>query len=193
MKRTYRFAPTCDLVRRFPALSLEMPTCAENQRSGDLQNSSPQIAYSKHRCFTGPETSTLPGGSPEARRIYRHSLGFFVLQVSIAESAILFEAQLFGGGSLVLCGRVVASLTLRTSQSHNDTHLNSPLCGYQSTIPVSTPAPTVRPPSRMAKRRPSSMATGVMRATSQLMLSPGMTISTPSGRVRIPVTSVVRK
>src|SRR2546430_29619 len=62
-----------------------------------------------------------------------------------------------------------------------------------SRILVTTPAPTVLPPSRMAKRRPSSQAIGVMSSMSRLTLSPGITISTPSGRVQTPVTSVVRK
>ena len=57
---------------------------------------------------------------------------------------------------------------------------------------VATPAPTVRPPSRMAKRRPGSMATGVMSSTSRFTLSPGMTISVPLASSADPVTSVVR-
>ena len=56
-----------------------------------------------------------------------------------------------------------------------------------------TPAPTVRPPSRIAKRRPSSIAIGLISSTVILMLSPGITISTPSGNSTAPVTSVVRK
>ena len=60
-------------------------------------------------------------------------------------------------------------------------------------ILVTRPAPTVRPPSRMANRRPSSMAIGWMSSTAISVLSPGMTISVPSGRVTTPVTSVVRK
>ena len=56
-----------------------------------------------------------------------------------------------------------------------------------------TPEPTVWPPSRIAKRRPSSMATGVISSTCISTLSPGMHISVPSGRVMMPVTSVVRK
>ena len=56
-----------------------------------------------------------------------------------------------------------------------------------------TPAPTVRPPSRIAKRRPSSIATGLIRSTTIFTLSPGITISTPSGSVTAPVMSVVRK
>ena len=59
-------------------------------------------------------------------------------------------------------------------------------------IEVTTPAPTVRPPSRMAKRNPSSHATGVISSTVIWMLSPGITISTPSGNWMLPVTSVVR-
>src|ERR671918_465175 len=62
-----------------------------------------------------------------------------------------------------------------------------------SMISVTTPEPTVRPPSRIAKRRPSSMAMGWMSSTVISMLSPGMTISVPSGRLATPVTSVVRK
>ena len=54
------------------------------------------------------------------------------------------------------------------------------------------PAPTVRPPSRIAKRCFSSKATGAMSLTSILMVSPGITISTPSGKMTSPVTSVVR-
>ena len=58
---------------------------------------------------------------------------------------------------------------------------------------VTTPAPTVLPPSRIAKRRPSSHAIGETSSTSTLMLSPGITISVPAGSVTVPVTSVVRK
>ena len=43
------------------------------------------------------------------------------------------------------------------------------------------------------KRNPSSIATGVISSPVILMLSPGITISVPSGRLSTPVTSVVRK
>src|SRR5439155_674020 len=62
-----------------------------------------------------------------------------------------------------------------------------------STTSVTTPEPTVRPPSRMAKRRPWSMAIGWISSIVICTLSPGMTISVPSGRFATPVTSVVRK
>ncbi len=56
-----------------------------------------------------------------------------------------------------------------------------------------TPAPTVRPPSRIAKRSPCSIAIGAISYTVILMLSPGITISVPLGNSISPVTSVVRK
>src|SRR5580658_1526 len=62
-----------------------------------------------------------------------------------------------------------------------------------SVIETTTPEPTVRPPSRMAKRNFSSIAIGTMSATSIVTLSPGMTISVPWGSCTMPVTSVVRK
>ena len=61
------------------------------------------------------------------------------------------------------------------------------------TMLLTTPAPTVRPPSRMAKRSPSSMAMGVINSTETVVLSPGIHISVPPGSVTTPVTSVVRK
>lgn len=60
-------------------------------------------------------------------------------------------------------------------------------------ILATTPDPTVRPPSRIAKRKPSSTAMGVIRVISICTLSPGITISTPSGNLMTPVTSVVLK
>src|SRR5262245_30341505 len=60
-------------------------------------------------------------------------------------------------------------------------------------ILVTRPAPTVRPPSRIANRRPSSIAIGLISSTVISTLSPGITISTPPGRLAVPVTSVVRK
>ena len=61
-----------------------------------------------------------------------------------------------------------------------------------SIILVTTPAPTVRPPSRMANFEPCSNATGTINSTVRFTLSPGITISTPSGRAMFPVTSIVR-
>ncbi len=51
-----------------------------------------------------------------------------------------------------------------------------------SNISVITPAPTVLPPSLIAKRVSFSRATGAMSSTVSSTLSPGITISTPSGR-----------
>ena len=64
---------------------------------------------------------------------------------------------------------------------------------YASSISETTPEPTVLPPSRIAKRRPFSIAIGVISSTSIFTLSPGIHISVPSGSVITPVTSVVLK
>src|ERR1700679_2325464 len=61
------------------------------------------------------------------------------------------------------------------------------------TISAIVPAPTVCPPSRIAKRKPFSIATGVISSITRLTLSPGITISVPAGNSATPVTSVVRK
>ncbi len=58
---------------------------------------------------------------------------------------------------------------------------------------VTTPEPTVRPPSRTANRSPSSIPIGLPNSTSIAMLSPGMHISAPPINFNDPVTSVVRK
>ena len=62
-----------------------------------------------------------------------------------------------------------------------------------STTSETTPAPTVRHPSRIANRSSRSNAIGVINSTPIATLSPGITISTPAGNVHTPVTSVVRK
>ena len=93
-------------------------------------------------------------------------------------------ASLSGGGASVRCfRRRRRSADHRTGRGGRD-HL---------VILVTLPEPTVRPPSRMAKPRPSSMAIGWISSTDISVLSPGMTISVPSGSVMTPVTSVVRK
>ena len=67
--------------------------------------------------------------------------------------------------------------------------------GDQSYLAIAEtmPEPTVRPPSRMVKRWPTSIAIGAISFTPSATLSPGMTISVPSGSSTVPVTSVVRK
>src|SRR5262245_33402615 len=91
-----------------------------------------------------------------------------------------------------LLGRPIQLLVVVSLQPDADLplcHLLSPSSRRYFVIPVTTPAPTVRPPSRMAKRRPSSMAIGWPSWMVMFVLSPGMTISWPSGRPIEPVTS----
>jgi len=61
------------------------------------------------------------------------------------------------------------------------------------TILVTTPAPTVFPPSLIAKFKFSFIAIGVISLTENFPSSPGITISVPEGSVTSPVTSVVLK
>src|SRR5215208_2304339 len=102
-----------------------------------------------------------------------------------------------GCGSSGACTRrkpalpIVAQLTSE-SQGRRRRRPRAPTVCY-STISVTTPAPTVLPPSLMAKFNPSSMAIGEINSTFITVLSPGITISTPSSRRISPVTSVVLK
>src|ERR1041384_8080928 len=55
-----------------------------------------------------------------------------------------------------------------------------------SIIPATVPAPTVRPPSRIANLSPYSIAIGAINSITNPELSPGITISTPSFNVALP-------
>ena len=88
--------------------------------------------------------------------------------------------------------RCHGSLRLPSAASGLEAACRQPGPFYSITFET-TPAPTVWPPSRTANRRPSSIAIGCRSSAVMVMLSPGITISTPSGRYIVPVTSVVRK
>jgi len=111
-----------------------------------------------------------------------------------ARIAELLRFQPFGVLLLVFRRRVVAVFAITALQRNNLAHrLILSRSARYSMISVTAPAPTVCPPSRIANRKPFSKATGVINVTSQLTLSPGITISTPAGSFMSPVTSVVRK
>ena len=148
----------------------------------------------------------MPSAATECRRSRRlsgtsgetqpASGNYFVSLCGVlaATRAILRHLELVRCRSLVLVGAVIAFLAEGAFQLQDDSvsARHFALLPY-SMIEVTTPAPTVRPPSRTAKRSPCSHAIGVCSSTTMLMLSPGITISTPSGRRTVPVTSVVRK
>ena len=71
--------------------------------------------------------------------------------------------------------------------------LRAKLVRDHSIIVATAPEPTVWPPSRIAKRRPCSIATLWISSTVISTLSPGMHISVPAGSSQTPVTSVVLK
>src|SRR5574341_840549 len=99
-----------------------------------------------------------------------------------AERTVLLHLNPLGRLLLVLRRAVVPPLALTARQLNDVAH------GDYSTISVTEPAPTVRPPSRMAKRAPFSSATGAISSIARLTLSPGITISVPSGSSADPVT-----
>ena len=119
----------------------------------------------------------------------RPLLGFFVGGVLAAEAAELAEFEPLAGLLLVLGRAVVAPLTVLARQADDVSGIGIP---DYSMISLMVPAPTVRPPSRIAKRAPFSSATGTCSSALMVVLSPGITISTPSGSFSEPVTSVVR-
>lgn len=74
----------------------------------------------------------------------------------------------------ILVRMIIPTLALCTSQGNKYTHL-------YSIISTTVPAPTVRPPSRIANLEFCSSATGVISSISIVTWSPGITISTPGG------------
>src|SRR5262249_35594828 len=104
-----------------------------------------------------------------------------------APPAVLLELQPIGVRATILGRRVVPPLTRRARERDDVAHRP------YSEISVTTPAPTVRPPSRIANRSSFSIAIGTISSIAIVTLSPGITISTPWGNVHTPVTSVVRK
>ena len=125
-------------------------------------------------------------------------LRFFVGCVGMAESAVLLELQFFRRRPLIFSRCIISSLALTAFECNNISHRFSSLlcelcCLYYSITSETTPAPTVRPPSRIANRNSFSRAIGVINSPTSSTLSPGITISTPSGNVARPVTSVVLK
>src|SRR5262245_29548021 len=99
-----------------------------------------------------------------------------------AEPAELRELEPIGRLLLVLRRAVVPPLALGARERDDVAH------GYAMTS-VTVPEPTVRPPSRMAKRAPCSSATGAISSPVVVVLPPGITISPPSGSFSVPVTS----
>ncbi len=89
----------------------------------------------------------------------------------------LLQFQLFCLLRLFRCS-IISIRTLFTYHCYIFTHAPSSQYIY-SIILVTTPAPTVFPPSRIANLNPSSIATAVNNSTFTFTLSPGITISAP--------------
>jgi hypothetical protein len=141
-------------------------------------------------------------------------LHFLMSDVLPAELTELVPLQAIRIVLFVLAGRIISLLTDRTGQIDNishvvprearsvkrektlpphSNHLTPDASLYYARISVTTPEPTVLPPSRTANRKPWSIAIGLINSPVTVTLSPGITISTPAASVTTPVTSVVRK
>lgn len=112
------------------------------------------------------------------------SLYLFVESMTSTEPTILFKLKSPCSCLFVFCCRIISSSALTTSKLNNHSH---------SITSLITPAPTVLPPSRIANLNSCCIAIGIINSPSMLTLSPGITISTPSGSFTDPVTSVVLK
>ena len=152
-----------------------------------------------------------------APRPWGLGLGFWVLsglavhRVLVVPAAELLHLDALAVVDARLHRDVVPTLAVLAGQSDLDPlvvrfrrHRSGSLVRVRLSVPgdrvrgylrilVTRPAPTVRPPSRIANRKPSSIAIGLPNITVISVLSPGITISVPSGNTIVPVTSVVRK
>ncbi len=125
------------------------------------------------------------------KRLSGHSPGsrFSILFVIIFHSFIYFEAtekprKPYGSGASYAWTQSYLTITI---------YMIYLLISDYSMMEATRPDPTVRPPSRIAKLRPCSIATGWISSMVISTLSPGMHISVPSGSLQTPVTSVVLK
>ena len=143
---------------------------------------------------SNPQHPDLESGALAVRATGLHKLcllRFLMKSMGPAKWTIFFKCQFIWRFSLIFCGRIISVLASFTGQCNYITHCCK--VSFYSIIWLMTPAPTVRPPSRMANLNSFSIAIGVIKFTSIDTLSPGITISIPSGNVVTPVTSVVRK
>ena len=135
------------------------------------------------------ETAALPIRATPLLGSRRSDLSLFVGRVLAAEAAVLRQLELLGVRLLVLGRRVVPALADGAREP-------DVLAAWQSTPRHSSRRwcrrrRCGRPRGwRTAAPSPSRSACSV---TSRFTLSPGITISTPSGNFAAPVTSVVRK
>src|SRR6267378_42360 len=188
--------PVCPLYQRSPRER------QNSGRGGGIRTPIPGFGDRSPSRWTTPLNSKPACPSPQRKTTPRENhlcenedlLHFLVRRLFAARIAELLRLQPLGVLFFVLRRRVIAVFAIAALQRNDFAHrLILSRSARYSMISVTAPAPTVWPPSRIANRRPFSKATGVISDTSQLTLSPGITISTPVGRFTSPVTSVVRK
>jgi len=131
--------------------------------------------------------------SPKPNLFIKLLFCFFENNMLLHNRIIFFIFNTIRMKTLIFCNRIpIASSGCAFNLNNISLTVACHFFTY-STISVTTPAPTVWPPSRIANRSSCSIAIGVISSTFKLTLSPGITISVPSGRIIAPVTSVVLK
>jgi hypothetical protein len=141
--------------------------------------------------FAGHYFSSLRYLGLWTRELVRTLVRISATTCAATEDFWLFPTQFAPGGDSFL--QIFTSRSRSSFRRLPRQHFATQNGSSYFTISEIVPAPTVRPPSRIAKRRPFSIATGVINSICSVTLSPGITISVPSGNVATPVTSVVRK
>ena len=142
-----------------------------------------------HRLTACPSYQKNPGSLTAPGQSYAWTLCYYIFAVLSLDSATLHL-----GRGIRPIGLSPNILTRASSHRIFVLCLHcSLLSEYYSITEATRPDPTVRPPSRIAKVRPWLIAIGWISSIVISMLSPGMHISVPSGRVITPVTSVVLK
>jgi len=125
-------------------------------------------------------------------------LCFAMSRVLPATRTILLQFHATRIVTAIFLGGVVPLFAITTLQRNDRSDIfflgshSITLLSTYSMILVMTPAPTVNPPSRIANFEPCSNPTDTISSTVRFTLSPGITISTPAGRLMFPVTSIVR-
>ena len=120
-------------------------------------------------------------------------------RVLATETAVLVEFELAGRRLLVLRRHVVAALAFVAPQSHVITHVDLPFLPRREVARALLDDLGDRTGADRAAALADREAQPLVHRDRRdqldtiVMLSPGITISTPSGSVAVPVTSVVRK
>ncbi len=152
----------------------------KNLRTWSISKKNKDITTAIANTISAPWTVSFPVGQVTLKASCftscKNLIGFFIFYLALIGRS---------GGTRTLSLRFWRPALYQLSYT--------PIYRAYSIIFVTTPAPTVLPPSLIAKFSFSAIAIGVINLTVNLASSPGITISVPAGNSTSPVTSVVLK